>query len=153
MLYREIIAVCSEIQTKHTMWAERGMCNVKLAVHIVTTGFYRVNKKEGVVYCRTVSCVSTYMFKCVQLPSIMNHITEQGMRAVFFRCVGILAESVLNWCVTVRTEDRTRELLNTIRASAVQVAEHSMTHMRASGDISSYTRLPTCQVTVGIKDD
>ena len=39
MLYREIIAVCSEIHTKHintAVWAE--LLNVKLAVHIVTTG-------------------------------------------------------------------------------------------------------------------
>jgi hypothetical protein len=41
MLYREIIAVCSQIHTKHT----NALCgqnvellNVKLAVHIVTTG-------------------------------------------------------------------------------------------------------------------
>ena len=40
MLYREIMAVCSEIHTKHkyTVWAERGIVNVKLAVHIVTNG-------------------------------------------------------------------------------------------------------------------
>jgi hypothetical protein len=41
MLYREIIAVCSEIHTKHTNIL-RGqnveLLNVKLAVHIVTTG-------------------------------------------------------------------------------------------------------------------
>ena len=41
MLYREIIAVCSQIHTKHT----NALCgqnvvllNVKLVVHIVTTG-------------------------------------------------------------------------------------------------------------------
>ena len=59
MLYREIIAVCSEIHIKHiytAVWAERRiqihtkhintlcgqnveLLNVKLAVHIVTTGF------------------------------------------------------------------------------------------------------------------
>ena len=41
MLYREIIVVCSEIHTKHikyTVWAERRIVNVKLVVHIVTTG-------------------------------------------------------------------------------------------------------------------
>jgi len=45
MLYREIMAVCSEIHTKHI----NAMCgqnvelsNVKLAVHIVTTGLYWV---------------------------------------------------------------------------------------------------------------
>ena len=37
MLYSEIIAVCSQIHTKHTVWAERRIVNVKLAVHIVTT--------------------------------------------------------------------------------------------------------------------
>ena len=40
MLYREIIAVCSQIHTKHintAVWAERRIVNVELAVHIVTT--------------------------------------------------------------------------------------------------------------------
>jgi len=43
MLYREIIAVCSEINTKHinTLCGQNvGLLNVKLAVHIVTTGLY-----------------------------------------------------------------------------------------------------------------
>jgi len=41
MLYREIIAVCSEIHTKHinTLCGQNvELVNVKLAVHIVTTG-------------------------------------------------------------------------------------------------------------------
>jgi len=46
MLYREIIAVCSEIHTKHII-AQCGqnveLLNVKLAVYIVTTGLSRVN--------------------------------------------------------------------------------------------------------------
>jgi len=41
MLYREIIAVCSQIHTKHIN-KQRGqnveLLNVKLVVHIVTTG-------------------------------------------------------------------------------------------------------------------
>ena len=40
MLYREIIAVCSEIHTKHinTLCGQNvELFNVKLAVHIVTT--------------------------------------------------------------------------------------------------------------------
>ena len=43
MLYREIIAVCSQIHTKHintAVWEERRIVNVKLAVHIVTTVWY-----------------------------------------------------------------------------------------------------------------
>jgi len=41
MLYREIIAVCSEIHTKHINILRRQnveLLNVKLMVHIVTTG-------------------------------------------------------------------------------------------------------------------
>ena len=39
MLYGEIIAVCSQIHTKHkyTVWAERRILNYKLAVHTFTT--------------------------------------------------------------------------------------------------------------------
>jgi len=41
MLYREIIAVCSEIHTKHinAVCGQNVMlCNVTLVIHIVTTG-------------------------------------------------------------------------------------------------------------------
>jgi hypothetical protein len=41
MLYREIIAVCSEIHTKHintVCGQDMEVLNVKLVVHIVTTG-------------------------------------------------------------------------------------------------------------------
>ena len=41
MLYREIISVCSQIHSKHinTLCGQNGeLLNVKLAVHIVTTG-------------------------------------------------------------------------------------------------------------------
>jgi len=46
MLNREIIAVCSEIHTKHinTLCGQNGeLLNVKLVVHIVTTGLYKIN--------------------------------------------------------------------------------------------------------------
>ena len=45
MLYREIIAVCSQIHTKHinTLCGQNvEMLNVKLAVYIVTTELQRV---------------------------------------------------------------------------------------------------------------
>ena len=45
MLYREIIAVCSQIHTKHinTLCGQNvGFVNVKLVVRIVTTGPYAV---------------------------------------------------------------------------------------------------------------
>ena len=47
MLYREIMAVCSEIHTEHinTLCGQNvELLNVKLVVHIVTTGLQRVNK-------------------------------------------------------------------------------------------------------------
>jgi len=45
MLYREIMAVCSQIHTKHinTLCGQNvELLNVKLAVHIVTTGLQSV---------------------------------------------------------------------------------------------------------------
>jgi hypothetical protein len=45
MLYSEIIAVCSQIHTKHinTLCGQNvELSNVKLVVHIITTGLYRV---------------------------------------------------------------------------------------------------------------
>jgi hypothetical protein len=50
MLYREIIAVCSEVHTKHinTLCGQSvELLNVKLVVHIVTTGLQMVNH----IYC------------------------------------------------------------------------------------------------------
>jgi cytochrome b len=41
MFFREIIAVCSEIHIK-TVWAESRIVDVKLVVHMVTTGLQRV---------------------------------------------------------------------------------------------------------------
>ena len=46
MLYREINAVCSEIHTKHinTLCGQNvELLNVKLVVHVVTTGLLRDN--------------------------------------------------------------------------------------------------------------
>jgi len=54
MLYREIIAVCSEIHTKHinTLSGQNTeLLNVKLAVHIVTTGLWGVKS----LLCKPVS--------------------------------------------------------------------------------------------------
>ena len=45
MLYKEIVAVCSQIHTTHKnilCGQNVELLNVKLVVHIVTTGLYRV---------------------------------------------------------------------------------------------------------------
>jgi hypothetical protein len=50
MLYREIIAVCSEIHTKHinTVCGQNvELLNVKLVVHIVTTGLFNLLNPTG----------------------------------------------------------------------------------------------------------
>ena len=56
VLYREIIAVCSEIHTKHinTLCGQKvELLNVKLVVHIVTNGMQRVKSllQKPVSYC------------------------------------------------------------------------------------------------------
>ena len=45
MLYREIIAVCSEIHTKHVnaLWAEHNFWMLKLAVHKVKLRLLKAN--------------------------------------------------------------------------------------------------------------
>jgi len=48
MLYREIIAVCSQIHTKHinTLYGQNvELCNVKLVVHIMT--IWKSGKTRG----------------------------------------------------------------------------------------------------------
>ena len=51
MLYREIIAVCSQIHTKHinTLCGQNvELLNVKLAVHIVTSGVEIVKLSQNI---------------------------------------------------------------------------------------------------------
>jgi len=79
MLYREIIAVCSEIHTKHI----NALCglnvellNVKLAVHIVTTGLYNVANKTP-----SVQAVTSYK---LQAHHITSHSTTTRRH---IRCV------------------------------------------------------------------
>ena len=57
MLYREIMAVCSEIHTKHinTLCEQNvELLNVKLMVHIVTTGLSRKSMNEVAPFRRLV---------------------------------------------------------------------------------------------------
>ena len=53
MLYREIIAVCSQIHTKHinTVCGQTlELLNVKLVLRIVTTWLLRVNQSHIFIY-------------------------------------------------------------------------------------------------------
>ena len=63
MLYREIMAVCSEIHTKHinTVRGQNGeLLNVKLAVYIVTAGLKWVKEK----CCNVKGRKETAYIKC-----------------------------------------------------------------------------------------
>jgi len=54
MLYKEIIAFCSQIHTKHinTLCGQNvELLNVKLAVHILTTEPYRINTFFALLGC------------------------------------------------------------------------------------------------------
>jgi len=58
----EIIAVCSEIHTEHinTVWAERGIVNVKLVVHIMTTGLYSHCRSDTIRVCLAAGIREAY---------------------------------------------------------------------------------------------
>ena len=58
MLYKETIAVCSQIHTKHkntAMWAERRIVVFKLAFHKVNLRLEKV-RKGNVAVCNMVFC-------------------------------------------------------------------------------------------------
>jgi len=66
MLYREIIAVCSQIHTKHIntlRGLNEELLNVTLVVHIMTTGLQRV-KKLSFAYClmKDTNLLSDHLF-------------------------------------------------------------------------------------------
>ena len=74
MLYREIIAVCSQIHTKHTNTVcgqNVELLNVNLAVHIVTTWLWRVSRHRLTFSQATVNCPcpvpDTCLCTCVYL--------------------------------------------------------------------------------------
>ena len=74
MLYREIMAVCSEIHTKHinTLCGQNvELLNVKLVVHIVTTGLQKVKLLS--LHTQAAGSMSA-----VSLPtSAMSHLVSQ----------------------------------------------------------------------------
>ena len=86
MLFREILAVCSEIHTKHlnTLCGQNvELLNVKLAVHIVTTGLQRVEVsgefREDVTDSLTPCCTQFMHIKSLQQHnSILNAIKKTG---------------------------------------------------------------------------
>ena len=80
MLYKEIIAVCSEIHTKHinTLCGQNvELLNVKLAVHIVTTGLQRVilyHRIFSSCYVTTTCRLSLWMGSYSYMEGICKYI-------------------------------------------------------------------------------
>jgi hypothetical protein len=67
MLYREIIAVCSEIHTKHInilCGQNVELLNVKVVVHIVAIGLRRANLFES----KVTTCLTKTMWVATLLP-------------------------------------------------------------------------------------
>jgi len=68
MLYREIIAICSQVHTKHTntpCGQNVGFSNVVLMVHIVTTGLSWLNGRVLHLLLDTKTSVMTVAFGVV----------------------------------------------------------------------------------------
>ena len=76
MLYREIIAVRSEIHVKHTnilCGQNVELLNVKLAVHVVTTGLYRINDTSlSIIRCTVRHCVAVFITAGAVCGSVYN---------------------------------------------------------------------------------
>ena len=73
MLYREIMAVCSEIHKKHinTVYGQNvELLNVKLVVHIVTTGVSRV---VSVIKTSQLMLYREILVVCSQTHELLPH--------------------------------------------------------------------------------
>ena len=88
MLYREIIAVCSQIHTKHinTLCGQNvELLNGKLVVHIVTAVLYMVTvicdvTSGGVCSDHSVAWQSGHQYRCVLWRRRLSMFFVQGRR-------------------------------------------------------------------------
>jgi hypothetical protein len=83
MLYRVIIAVCSQIHTKHinTLCGQNvELLNVKLAVHIVTTGLMSLTSCCTVRFTSVIDAHEKYKPKRIRLHALRLGVT--GMENV-----------------------------------------------------------------------
>ena len=78
MLYREIIAVCSQIHTKdiNTLCGQNvELLNVKLAVHIVTTGLHTVNTYSYGTLANSVTFFSSPQILHAEISHSFRHFS------------------------------------------------------------------------------
>jgi hypothetical protein len=77
MLYREIIAVCSEIQINTLCGKNVELLNVKLVVYILTTGLQRVNRLTEVSSfpARDPMSLGQFTLPCAVLRNVRKYPT------------------------------------------------------------------------------
>jgi hypothetical protein len=88
MLYREIMAICSEIHTKHInilCGQNVELLNVKLVVYIVTTGLSRV--KAG--HNHYLPCTAFLFASCLGEEPKQTECSGHGSFPTFMRQSGI----------------------------------------------------------------
>ena len=97
MLYREIVAVCSEIHKEHTNTVcgqNVVLLNVTLVVQIVTTGLYTLNQSSVTHYAAQCQC---YTFCPLVLPHSHLHTCTPAHHITALLCQ-FLPHSHLNTC-------------------------------------------------------
>ena len=130
MLYREIIAVCSEIHTKHinTLCGQNvELLNVKLAVHIVTTG------------CKEVKSI---LFTITPPPQPQTALSA-------YRSVSVCSSYLTNLSVNVRSLlcKFSFQVLSTSRTFISLPIDSSHSHsVRRKGQTHNLTRQPVLTV-------
>jgi len=85
MLYREIIAVCSQIHTEHinTLCGQNvELLNVKLAVHIVTTELQTVSNQCSAKYLHSQTIAGSTIAHKTLLSVTMYQSAPLGQRSV-----------------------------------------------------------------------
>jgi hypothetical protein len=75
MLYSEIIAVCSQIHTKHTVWAERRILNVKTWWYVKHSNDCALKRVNGVKWRHVPRTALSLVY------NEADEITAQAMNA------------------------------------------------------------------------
>ena len=133
MLYREIMAVCSQIHTKHinTLCGQNAeLLNVKLAVHIVTSGLLMVNALVDTIPTSIFSD-NSFAVKYQSCPCCLStppHSTNSSLRAAD------RWSTLCRWCnctASLQVRQLTQDSLP-ISSACIQLKSLSLEHSRHS---------------------
>ena len=121
MLYREIMAVCSEIHTKHinTLCGQNVvLLNVKLAVHIVTTGGFDECPVLHIEHAVCVLCLGRQI-------AVTFTAAQQTVLAAVCKQTGY--GNCLLWCLQYLQEERTVCRYETAKAPKLEIRSTAAT--------------------------